>query len=86
MAILKEDKIMFFICKKCGRQFVKEFPECPDCGSNEGFQAIERKGQTLQGQTYTSSSPAVDGITTTSGITTFGKTKVNKKEKKKKKR
>ena len=33
----------FWICNKCRHQFVRDIKECPDCGSDKGFQFIEKK-------------------------------------------
>ena len=67
---------MFYICKKCGNQFVKVIQPCPDCNSSDGFQLIEKKGQPVLTQTTGSSAATV----------TVGQVKEAKVDKKKKKR
>jgi len=41
----------FYVCSKCGHQFVRDIKPCPDCNSDKGFELFEKK---IKSETKTS--------------------------------
>lgn len=73
---------MFYLCKKCGHQFVKEIQPCPDCNSADGFQLIEKKGQPVLTQ-ITSGHTTTVAIGKVREVKEVKEVKIDKKKKKK---